>query len=311
MRILLFGLALFLSTASKAQLVTGTISTGIELNTWTPLELDAVNIITKGYEVGYVELGLKFSKFPKFSIPKLRYESNFETDEQSDIIALHEEQLSVSKYENFLGVFRYKKLIAKYSYETYISSVVARNNFNYVSREGVVVPVALGQNAGFTTEFETIFLGTDIRSFSAGLFYSTYKKPYFLTDNAFQDRSTMYHAEFTSYGIDAFRVFPSVWGKPIETELGLKLGVGDVDLGAAGSFSEILPSTDSVGFFELFMAAHWTKTISERSAFKFGVESRGRNFIKISSSSQNSSNENRGFNSDITAKAIMSYEYNF
>jgi len=286
MRILLFGLMLCLSTSIHAQLLTGKITTGAEINTWKPLQLDAVSIITKGYEVGYVELGLKFSNF---AIPKLRYESNFETEKQNDIIALQENKQSISKYESFLGEFEYKKLVARFSHETYISAIIALNNFNFVSREGVVSPVGTGQYAGFTTQFQTIFLGTDIRKFKTGLFYSTYTKPYFLTDDAFQDRNTMYHAEFKAYGAEAYRV---------------------VDLGAAGSFSDLLPSTDKVGFHEVFLALQWTKSISKKSAFKIGSEARTRTFYKISSN-DNSSGGDRGFNSDITTKFIMSYEYKF
>jgi len=308
MKFAFFILTIFLSTTANAQFISGKFSAGGEYNQWKPLDLAAVEITTEGYQVGYVELGLEFAGF---SVSKLRYETNFGGAHQDEIIALQEDEGEFSKYENIIGILNFSGLVAKYNRETYISDVSAVNNFRYVNREGSIQPFSIGQNASFATQFESLFLGKDIYNFTMGVFYSTYKKPYFITDDTLQDRYTMYYADFTSYGVETFKLLPQTSGLPISTEVGLKAGFGEVDLGSAGTVTDIISSTDGVAYFELYLAPNWTKTIGEHTAFNFSIEANYKYFYRASEDKKTTIGEDRGFNSDITVKALASAVYRF
>ncbi|MFK8084009.1 MAG: hypothetical protein AB8B97_27315 [Granulosicoccus sp.] len=307
MKLIFLSFLLIFSTSAFSQSISGEISIGGEYNYWSPLDLAAVEVNTEGFQVGFVELGFDLVGF---SIPVLRYETNFGGSYQDEIIMLQEGEGEFAKYENLIGILDVSSFVVKYNKETYISDVSAINNFNYIDRRGRVEQFVVGQQASFSTQFESLFLGKDFGTTTGGVFYATYKKPYFFTDNELQDRSTLFFGEFKSFGIEGFGS-ASNEGLPFQLDYGFKFGLGDVDLGLVGAIDDTLNNGERVGYFELSLLPRWTKAFGKSTAFNLGIEAVYRYFYKATAGGTTTLGEDRGFNSDLTVKILASVMYRF
>ena len=159
------------------------VQAGAEYNYWLPMGIEAIEVQTYGYNVAYMELSIsKIEELPYLpSIPSLRYESNFDTRYQDEILAVKKDSNLFEKFEYLLGILDFHLFAIKYEKEVFVSEVTAKHGFLYRSNSGSSA-IKQGERLNFTTGFETYSIGqySDEYGF-AGFFYSRYAKPYFKT----------------------------------------------------------------------------------------------------------------------------------
>lgn len=311
-------LALLFSTpALSEQFIRGTIgdnfvegvfTVGGEYNRWSPLNLQVLDVQTNGYEVGHVALGLKFKKF---AIPKLKYETTLGGSKQDEVVKVQKTEGEHAKYEKFIGVLTYRTFTFKYNKETYISDVTALGNFIYIPREGLAEQVLAGQHASFATQFESYSILKKVKSFNLGIFYSTYTKPYFFTEDDVQLTEYLWNAEFISYGLEISKTFQTTFRKPVSTLVEFKSGIGDIDFGQGVALSDIIPEDDSLLFWEFNLAPQWSKILNENTTMNLAAEASWKQFFFSSESAESAESDGKDINKDFTLKFLASVSYKF
>ena len=274
------------------------ISTGFEYNQWIPLELDGLNIKTYGYNVGYIEFSLSNpiygnEWFPK--IPKFRFETNFNTKYQKEIIALKETKADPDKYLKIIGLISSKaeilksfglngmkinfegNLTFKYENEAFMSEIVNDNTLYYVDSNDEIFFAESNSKLVYSTLFNCYSIGFlkesdyqyDDKYFMnfKGIFYSEYRKPYFITYNSSQVSNVLFYAVFSSIGYEYFGDYKS---KNFDLESNIKIGYGKIALSDDLSMEDISVDAKCMGFFEVILSPKFKFEINKTIALNLG-----------------------------------------
>lgn len=283
-------------------------STGFEYNQWIPLRLKGLDIKTYGYSVGYVEFSLSNpisgnEWFPK--IPKIRFETNFNTKYQKEIIELKETEADPNKYLKILGFISSKKDISnnlnlngakikleghltfKYENEAFMSEITNNNDLYYIDSSDEVFFSESNSKLVYSTLFSCYSIGflkekdyqnseKDFMNFK-GFFYSEYRKPYFITYNNTQASNILFYAVFSSIGYEYFGDYRS---KNFDLESNIKLGYGKINLSEELSMEDFSIDAKSMGYFEVILSPKLKFQIKNSITFNLGCQYNFKLFAK-------------------------------
>ena len=258
------------------------ISGGFEYNQWFPLKLKGLNMETYGYNVAFLEISLSspiegLDFLPK--IPKFRFETNFNSKYQKEIVELKNAEADPDKYLKILGFISSKKddplnvsvngkdhtfegnLTFKYENEAFITEIKNDNKLYYIDSNDNEFCIEPDSPLLYSTLFNSYSIGflkeesnTKKKSsilFFKGAFFSQYKKPYYITLNTTQNASVLYYADFQALGFEYYGDFKS---KYLDLESNFKLGYAKINLCDDFSMEDVSVDAKNMGYFDALLS---------------------------------------------------------